>query len=168
MSNWEICSSYSLVFFFFSPGGRPAYSAGPKQVPNAPAPTSLRLFTFFCLRVLGLSRFRPAGDQRVPLDRSRCHMHLHRASLRLSLFFCFLVHGLFPISPGGRPACSAGPKQVPFAPAPREPSALSLFFVFWFMVFSRFRPAGDQRIPLDRSRCHTHLHLASLRLFFFL
>ena len=29
---------------------------------------------------------------------------------------------------------------------------------FLFLVFSPFRPAGDQRIPLDRSRCQTHLH----------
>ena len=41
------------------------------------------------------------------------------------------------------------------------------FFVFWCMVFSPFRPAGDQRVPLDRSRCHSHLHLASLRLSLF-
>ena len=63
------------------------------------------------------------------------------------------------ISPGGRPAYSAGPKQVTDLHLQR-PCGLFKHGVQWgFGVgmerFSGFRPMGDQLIQLDRSRSRT-------------
>ena len=166
MSNWEICRFLFLVF----------------------------------------SSFRPAGDQLIQLDRSRCQMHLHQRACGSLLFLCAYLGGIT-VSPGGRPAYSAGPKQVPNAPAPTSlrlftfllfaclgaitvspggrpaysagpkqvpnapaPTSLRLFTFFCLRVLklSRFRPAGDQLIQLDRSRCQTHLPHEPAALFFIL
>ena len=115
---------------------------------------------------LVFSSFRPAGDQLIQLDRSRCQMHLHQRACG-SLLFLFACLEAITISPGGRPAYSAGPKQVPNAPAPTS-LRLFTFFCLRVLKLSRFRPAGDQLIQLDRSRCQTHLPHEPAALFFIL
>ena len=56
--------------------------------------------------------FRPLGDQLVQLDRSRSRTCTEPAAPIFFFFLFFILEAVLLVSPVGRPACSAGPKQV--------------------------------------------------------
>ena len=116
---------------------------------------------------LVFSSFRPAGDQLIQLDRSRCQMHLHPRACGSLLFFCLHVLGLSRFRPAGDQLIQLDRSRCQMHLHPRACGSL-LFFCLHVLGLSRFRPAGDQLIQLDRSRCQTHLPHEPAALFFIL